>query len=83
MSDGAVEERSFVLALDHGDVPGVLWRPARASGPLSLVLGGHGFGLDHRFPFPLETVRGFAAAHGCAVAVLDARASCSSGCGAR
>ena len=79
-ADGLVE-RDFVLevalASPEGEpeterVPGVLWSAAGASRPGTLVLGGHGFCVHKRVPFPLPVVRSLASEHGCAVAILDA-----------
>jgi dienelactone hydrolase len=59
-----VSERDFTL----GDIPGVLWFPAGATGPRPLVLLGHGGGQDKKGPglvaraWRLVTGCGFAAA---------------------
>jgi fermentation-respiration switch protein FrsA (DUF1100 family) len=45
LGDGVIE-RTFTL----GDVPGVLWTPATASGPVPLVLVGHPGGLEAMYP---------------------------------
>jgi pimeloyl-ACP methyl ester carboxylesterase len=65
-SDG-VGEQDFTL----GDVPGVLWFPAGATGPRPLVLLGHGGGNHKRGPGVLNRARHFAVSCGFAAAAID------------
>jgi dienelactone hydrolase len=44
--DDGVVERAFVL----DDVPGILWTPAQATGPVPLILLGHPGGVDRMHP---------------------------------
>jgi hypothetical protein len=44
--NGDLIEREFVL----GEIPGVLWAPARASSPVPLILLGHPGGLNRMLP---------------------------------
>lgn len=66
-SDGIIE-RDFTV----GDIPGVLWSPASASGPAPLVLMGHGGGLHKKTPAQLARARGLVTSHGFTVAAIDA-----------
>ncbi|MFD0275436.1 alpha/beta hydrolase [Kitasatospora sp. NPDC127111] len=63
-----VSERPFTL----GDVPGVLWTPAGATGGRPLLLMGHGGGWHKRAPGLVRRAERFAAEHGFAVAAIDA-----------
>ncbi|GAA0522576.1 hypothetical protein Ade02nite_81980 [Paractinoplanes deccanensis] len=63
-----IRERDFTL----GDVPGVLWSPAAATGRLPLVLMGHGGGTHKKAPAMGGRARLLVTGIGCAVAVLDA-----------
>ena len=59
------------LVTGHGRrVPGVLWQPVRATGPVPLVLFGHGGTGHKRDERNLPRIRRFLA-HGCAVAAID------------
>jgi pimeloyl-ACP methyl ester carboxylesterase len=66
-SDG-VSERLFTL----GDIPGVLWVPARAAGHRPLILLGHGGGQHKKEPGLAVHARRYVAACGFAVAAIDA-----------
>jgi cephalosporin-C deacetylase-like acetyl esterase len=70
-SDGLLE-RSFEITVDGESVPGLLWLPSGGEAPRPLVLGGHGYRVDKRVPFPLPQIRSLASSGGCAVAILDA-----------
>jgi len=65
LDDGLVERR-FTL----GDVPGILWLPASAPGPLPVVLMGHPGGLDGMYGRLVGRARA-AAADGFATATLE------------
>jgi dienelactone hydrolase len=65
-SDGVCEQ-DFVL----GEVPGVLWSPAGATGPRPLVLLGHGGGQHKRGPGLVGRARRFAGSCGFAAAAID------------
>src|ERR1700749_4962872 len=69
-----VSERLFTL----GDVPGVLWSPAGAAGPMPgrpLVLLAHGGGQHKRAPAMQGRARRLATACGFAAAAIDAPGS--------
>jgi pimeloyl-ACP methyl ester carboxylesterase len=66
-SDGVCEQL-FTL----GDIPGVLWTAADATGPRPLVLVGHGGGQHKRAPGVLARARQYTLASGFAVAAIDA-----------
>ncbi|MGP2436034.1 dienelactone hydrolase family protein [Streptomyces sp. JW3] len=70
--DDGVLQREFTL----GEIPGTLWTPA-ASGPAPLILMAHNNGLPKRDARLVARAR-FCAAHGYAVATIDA-----AGCGDR
>src|ERR1700750_425879 len=73
ITDG-VSERLFTL----GDVPGVLWSPAGAAGPMPgrpLVLLAHGGGQHKRAPAMQGRARRLATACGFAAAAIDAPGS--------
>jgi pimeloyl-ACP methyl ester carboxylesterase len=72
LGDDGLRERAFAFEEGGERVPGLLWLPAAGAGPRPLVLGGHGYGLDKRFPFPTPALRSLATRGGCAVAILDA-----------
>ena len=67
-SSGGVTERLFTL----GEVPGVLWTPAGATGSRPLVLMGHGGGQHKTAPRLVAGARRFAAECGYAVIAIDA-----------
>jgi dienelactone hydrolase len=66
-TDG-VSERLFTL----GDITGVLWSPAGATGHRPLVLLGHGGGQHKKAPGLLTRARRFVMACGFTVAAIDA-----------
>ena len=41
-AEGGITERDFIIEVDGERIPGVLWAPEHATGPLPLVLMGHG-----------------------------------------
>jgi hypothetical protein len=63
-----VLERDFTL----GDVPGVLWSPASATGPAPLVLIGHPGGLHKKAPGVVARATYYVTALGFHVAAIDA-----------
>ena len=65
-SDG-VSEQDFTL----GDIPGVLWFPAGATGPRPLVLLGHGGGQDKKGPSLVARARRLVTACGFSAAAID------------
>lgn len=65
--DGVVD-RSFTI----GEVPGVLWSPARAAADAPLLLMGHGGGLHKRSPGLVARARQAVARDGFHVAAIDA-----------
>jgi dienelactone hydrolase len=67
VSDG-VSEQHFTV----GDIPGVLWMPAGASGPHPLVLVGHGGGQHKTAPGVVGRARRYVAECGFAAASIDA-----------
>ena len=67
VSDG-VSEQLFTL----GDIPGVLWTPAGATGPRPLVLVGHGGGQHKRAPGVVGRANRYVTQCGFAVAAIDA-----------
>lgn len=68
--DGVVE-RSFRITRPGRCVPGALWLPPSVSGPLPLVLLGHG-GSGHKRGMPIvEHARWFATHPGFAVVAID------------
>ncbi|GAA0941535.1 alpha/beta hydrolase [Pseudonocardia zijingensis] len=64
--DGGVLEREFTL----DGVPGILWTPSSAAGPVPLVLAGHPGGLSRMYPRLADRARHSVAA-GFAVATLE------------
>lgn len=64
--DGDVLERRFTL----GEVPGILWTPASASGPVPLILLGHPGGLHPMYPRLVGRAR-HCAASGFAAATIE------------
>jgi hypothetical protein len=67
-SSNGVTERDFTL----GEVTGVLWSSAPASGHAPLVLMGHGGGLHKKTPGLLSRARHCVTAYGYTVAAIDA-----------
>jgi len=67
-SDGAVEDRSFLL----GEIPGVLWSPASGAPGAPLLLMGHGGGLHKRARGLVERARQAVVRDGFHVAAIDA-----------
>ena len=67
-SSNGVVERTFTL----GEISGVLWSPASGSGPMPLVLLGHGGGQHKKAPGVLAHARHFVTACGFAAAAIDA-----------
>jgi hypothetical protein len=67
-ADG-VSERLFIL----GDIHGVLWAPAGATGTRPLVLLGHGGGQDKKAPGLVARAHRYVTA--CGLALFDAFAS--------
>jgi pimeloyl-ACP methyl ester carboxylesterase len=65
---GGVTERSFTL----GDVPGVLWTPADATGAGPLILLGHGGGQHKKAPGMVARAHRYVTSCGFAVAAIDA-----------
>ncbi len=65
LDDGVVERR-FTL----GEIPGILWTPGSASGPVPLILLGHPGGLHTMYPRLVARAR-HAAAHGFASATVE------------
>lgn len=62
-----VVERDFEV----GAVPGVLWSPEGADGPLPLVLLGHGATLEKRTGYLVSLARRLVRHHGIAAAAID------------
>jgi len=69
VSDGILEQH-FTL----GDIPGVLWTPAGATGPHPLVLVGHGGGQHKTAPGVVGRARRYVTECGFAAASIDAPA---------
>jgi pimeloyl-ACP methyl ester carboxylesterase len=65
---GGVSERLFLL----GDIHGVLWAPAGATGSRPLVLLGHGGGQHKKAPGLVARAHRYVTAYGFAVAAIDA-----------
>ncbi len=66
-SSGGVREQLFTL----GELPGVLWTPAAATGTRPLILMGHGGGQHKKAPGVVARARRFVAECGFAVAAVD------------
>jgi dienelactone hydrolase len=64
--DDGVLEREFTL----GEIPGILWTPASASGPVPLILLGHPGGLHRMYPRLAARAR-HCAAEGYAAATIE------------
>lgn len=67
-----VSERPFVVTREGDRLPGILWMPEHASGPVPLVLIGHGGQSEKRNPNGLALARRLVRRHGFAVAAIDA-----------
>lgn len=67
-----VTTRGFSLAGSRDTIYGDLWTPAGASGPLPLVLIGHGGGGSKNVENVVANGRGFVLEHGLAAAAIDA-----------
>lgn len=67
-----VWERPFFVSNGADRVPGILWMPAEPTGPVPLVLMGHGGQSEKRNPAGLALARRFVRRHGIAVAAIDA-----------
>src|SRR5690348_6318295 len=65
---GGVAERTFVL----GDVPGVLWTPAAATGTRPLILLAHGGGQHKRTPGVVARAHRFVTRYGWSAVAIDA-----------
>jgi dienelactone hydrolase len=66
-TSNGVSEQDFSL----GDIPGVLWFPAGATGPRPLVLLGHGGGQDKKGPSLVARARRLVIACGFSSAAID------------
>ncbi|WP_367128044.1 alpha/beta hydrolase [Saccharothrix sp. HUAS TT1] len=66
--DGAIREQLFTI----GEIPGVLWTPAAASGPRPLVLIGHGGGQHKKGGEVVSRAFPYVTSCGFAVAAIDA-----------
>lgn len=71
VADGVCEQ-GFELEVAGERVPGVLWTPADAAGPLPLVLMGHGGSQHKRVDTLLARARNYVRRLGFAVAAIDA-----------
>ena len=67
-----VSEGPFVITRDGDRITGILWQPENASGPVPLVLIGHGGQGEKRNPTGLALARRFVRRNGIAVAAIDA-----------
>jgi len=68
---GKVNERTFVVVRDGGEIPGVVWVPEGAAGPRPLVLLGHGGSGHKREEYILSFARRLVRHLGVAVAAID------------
>jgi dienelactone hydrolase len=68
--EGDVSRRSFFIHRDAGSVPGTVWAPASRSGPVPLVLLGHGGGGD-RHGVRVTAMATRSASAGIATAAID------------
>jgi cephalosporin-C deacetylase-like acetyl esterase len=66
-----VVERGFEVAGGAGLVPGVLWTPSEVSGPVPLVLMGHGGGGHKRDEHRTDLAYTYVLDHGIAAAAID------------
>jgi dienelactone hydrolase len=69
--DGEVSEREFTVERSGSTIPGVVWHPARSSGPRPLVLMGHGGSGHKRSAKMLRMGRIFAGEYGWWAAAID------------
>ncbi|HMO96664.1 MAG TPA: hypothetical protein PKD27_11140 [Tepidiformaceae bacterium] len=67
-----VTERAFALERAGDTIPGILWTPEEADGPVPLVLIGHGGQSEKRNENGLALARKFVRRHGIAAAAIDA-----------
>ncbi|NJD65381.1 MAG: alpha/beta hydrolase, partial [Chloroflexi bacterium] len=71
-SSMGVIERGFFVERAGDRIPGILWAPDEAVGPVPLVLIGHGGQSEKRNPNGLALARRFVRRHGIAAAAIDA-----------
>jgi dienelactone hydrolase len=71
-SEKGVTEQAFTLEVDGETVPGILWRPAEATGPRPVILIGHGGTQHKRVPNVLGLARGLVRHQGYAAVAIDA-----------
>ena len=71
-SNEGVTTRGFEIAGPRDTIYGNLWTPSNASGPLPLVLIGHGGGGSKAVETVVANARGFVTEHGLAAAAIDA-----------
>lgn len=67
-----VWERPFSVLRGEEPIPGILWMPEEPTGPVPLVLMGHGGQSEKRNPNGLALARRFVRRHGIAVCAIDA-----------
>jgi dienelactone hydrolase len=67
-----VWERPFYVTRDKEKIPGILWMPEEPTGPVPLVLIGHGGKSEKRNPAGLAMARRFVRRHGIAAVAIDA-----------
>jgi len=67
-----VWERAFNAFRDGDVIPGILWMPEQPSGPVPLVLIGHGGKSHKRNPADLSIARRFVRRHAVAACAIDA-----------
>ncbi|HMO55618.1 MAG TPA: hypothetical protein PJ994_14015, partial [Tepidiformaceae bacterium] len=67
-----VTERAFALERAGDTIPGILWTPEEADGPVPLVLIGHGGQSEKRNENGLALARKFVRRHGIAATAIDA-----------
>ena len=70
-SEGLITERQFVISGDKKPVPGIIWFPETAKGPLPLVLFGHGGSGHKRVARSLMLGRRLAGVSQFAMAAID------------
>jgi len=71
LDEQTVTEWSFRAQADSRDVPGTLWLPTAGSGPVPLVLIGHGGSQHKGSAGPRELAELLVRDHGCAAAAID------------